>query len=581
MRLIAIALLSLATLIPGLAAAQEPPARVGRLAYTEGNVAVYQDPDIGWDQAFPNAPLTSENSIWTERGSRAEIALSGVALRLGEETQLDIARLDDASFDGYVVQGSVAIRVRHHDPAQRLEISTPDGRIALRAEGRYRVDVDPSRNETLLTVFTGTASLRAANGDVRVGAGEAIRIFGGPDPSFDRETARGTSLDKWAQDRDALWVERVSTRYVSPYMTGYEDLDRYGEWVDEPGYGPLWSPAQVSSDWVPYRDGHWTWVSPWGWTWVAAEPWGYAPYHYGRWVQVRNRWYWTPGQRVDRPVWAPALVAWIGGSNFSVNVGSRTAPAVGWYPLAPWERYQPWYRASNNYVSRVNTSVRTEPPRQWRDNRRDVDWRTYNRERATTVVTRDVLGQRRNLAENVVRVNQEQLRRATAVAPTTVVPREQYVRQREQRRENAPSRIGPPPAVQAPAPSGPQNAAPAPTPPANTASPAPRDNRPRFDRERNARPPLPAPAPAGQSPAQGQGPQGSDRASRGERPREDAQRVQQELQRQQAEQQRVQEQQRQQADQQRAQEQQRQQADQQRQQQERAAREAQRQQQEQ
>ena len=66
-------------------------------------------------------------------------------------------------------------------------------------------------------------------------------------------------------------------------------------------------------DWAPYSHGHWGWVQPWGWTWVDDAPWGFAPFHYGRWVYVRDRWCWTPGACVARPVYAPALVAWVGG----------------------------------------------------------------------------------------------------------------------------------------------------------------------------------------------------------------------------------------------------------------------------
>src|SRR3954464_422299 len=228
MRLIAIALLSLGSLFSTWAGAQELPGRVGRLAYVEGNAAVYQDPEVGWDQAFMNTPLTSENSVWTEAGARADLRLAGVAVRLAETTQLDIARLDDTVLDAFVVQGGVSLRVRYLDRGQVLEFSTPHGRLGIDAVGRYRIDVDPSRDETLLTVFSGAASLRAANGGVPVKAGEAIRIYGGAEPSYQREPARTVALDRWAQERDAAWVERDVTRYVSTNMTGYEDLDRYG-----------------------------------------------------------------------------------------------------------------------------------------------------------------------------------------------------------------------------------------------------------------------------------------------------------------------------------------------------------------
>src|SRR4029453_15692065 len=73
--------------------------------------------------------------------------------------------------------------------------------------------------------------------------------------------------------------------------------------------------------WAPYRSGQWRWVRPWGWTWVDQAPWGYAPFHYGRWVTIGNRWCWWPGGYYARPIWAPALVGFVGGSNLSVWVG--------------------------------------------------------------------------------------------------------------------------------------------------------------------------------------------------------------------------------------------------------------------
>jgi hypothetical protein len=151
MRLIAIALLSLGSLFSSWAGAQELPGRVGRVAYVEGNVALYQDPEVGWDQAFANSPVTSENSVWTDPGARAELRLAGVAVRVGEATQLDVSRLDDSVLDAFVVQGSVALRVRYLDRGQSLEFSTPHGRLGIGAVGRYRIDVDPSRDETLRT----------------------------------------------------------------------------------------------------------------------------------------------------------------------------------------------------------------------------------------------------------------------------------------------------------------------------------------------------------------------------------------------------------------------------------------------
>ena len=66
-----------------------------------------------------------------------------------------------------------------------------------------------------------------------------------------------------------------------------------------------------------------------------------------------------PGAVVARPVYAPALVAFIGGAGWGVTLaGGAALPAVGWVPLAPREVYHPYYRASVAYVRNVNvTSV--------------------------------------------------------------------------------------------------------------------------------------------------------------------------------------------------------------------------------
>src|SRR5258705_622383 len=155
MRSIALIIASLATAFAQAAAAQEIPGRVGRLAYTQGSVSVYQDPELGWDKAYVNTPITSENSIWTDRGARAEMRVSGTAIRLDATTQLDIARLDEEEIDASIERGAANIRVRHKQPNERITLSTPYARFRVLSDGRYRIDVDPDREAARLTVFAG------------------------------------------------------------------------------------------------------------------------------------------------------------------------------------------------------------------------------------------------------------------------------------------------------------------------------------------------------------------------------------------------------------------------------------------
>src|SRR5687768_4090256 len=140
MRFIAFVLTALAPLLASFAQAQEAPSRVGRLAFIEGQVSLYQDPEEGWRRAYLNYPLTSENSIWTDRRSRAEMRVSGIAVRMDGGTQLDIARLDEDELNSFVAQGSVHVRVRHYENNHLLDFATPHARFRLYGVGRYRID---------------------------------------------------------------------------------------------------------------------------------------------------------------------------------------------------------------------------------------------------------------------------------------------------------------------------------------------------------------------------------------------------------------------------------------------------------
>jgi len=99
----------------------------------------------------------------------------------------------------------------------------------------------------------------------------------------------------------------------------YDSLSPYGQWIEVQPYGWCWTPYDVSSDWRPYSDGHWEYTED-GWCWAANEPWGWAPYHYGRWtLDDSYGWVWVPDH-----VWGPAWVAWCSNGDW-----------VGWAPLPP------------------------------------------------------------------------------------------------------------------------------------------------------------------------------------------------------------------------------------------------------
>jgi hypothetical protein len=206
-----------------------------------------------------------------------------------------------------------------------------------------------------VAVLRGRTQVGDPETSLTVSAGETATIQPGNPPAIAVQETVPTAFDNWSLERDNFEEPRQVAQYVSPQMTGYEDMDRYGSWQPDPTYGNVWIPTEVPTGWAPYHYGHWVWVSPWGWTWVDEAPWGFAPFHYGRWAYVHDHWGWIPGQIAPRPVYAPALVAFIGGAGWSVSIGVGEQP-VGWFPLGPQEVYHPGYHVSRDYLRNVNVT---------------------------------------------------------------------------------------------------------------------------------------------------------------------------------------------------------------------------------
>lgn len=347
---------------PGLAAADaaDPPSRVARLAFAAGNVDFAPAGVNSWSDASVNRPLIAGDRLLTGDSSRLALDTgSGGEVRVGGNSAFNVLRLDDQTTQVELGKGTLNWRVDSLEQGQINEVDTPTLALSLTQPGAYRVDVAPDGSSTTISLFGGAGIIYGRNGasyslsghqSWRVSAADLSDIVGLPLPG-------GDDFDRWCGDRDARLRTSVSTQYVSTEVVGYSDLDTYGDWDRVDDYGPVWYPRSVDAGWAPYRYGHWTWIAPWGWTWIDDAPWGFAPFHYGRWVYVRERWGWVPGPSHVRPVYCPALVAFVGGRGWNVSVSSG-AP-IGWVPLGPRDVYRPWYRGSRNYFTNVNISNTT------------------------------------------------------------------------------------------------------------------------------------------------------------------------------------------------------------------------------
>ena len=352
-------LASLLTLtFSGLAAA-EPPSRAARLGYLSGTVSFSAAGQPDWVQAVVNRPLTTGDRLWADTNSRVELQVGGAAIRLGAGTSMTVLNLDDRIAQFQLSQGTLKVRVRRMGPNQVIEVDTPNLAFTLRRPGEYRIDVDPNDDATAVMVQSGEAEVYGDGASYAVKPQQGYRFYGTGLSDYERLTAqRDDDLDRWARDRDRRSDDSISARYVSPEVVGYEDLDSNGTWHADRNYGNVWTPSRVAVGWTPYRDGHWSWVDPWGWTWVDDAPWGFAVSHYGRWANIDGTWGWVPGPPRERAVYAPALVAFVSGRNFQVSasIGGTIAAAVGWFPLAPREVYQPSYPVSRGYFDNINRS---------------------------------------------------------------------------------------------------------------------------------------------------------------------------------------------------------------------------------
>ncbi len=341
---------------PGAAdAGDDPPLRVGRLATFNGVVSYSPAGDDQWVAAQINRPIVTGDRLWADQDGRAEVSIDNGSWFLGPLTSVTVSNLDDRMTQFQLQQGTLDVSVRQIPAASDIEIDTPNVAFTLQQAGRYRIDVDPNGGSTTVTVRSGSGTVFGESTSYVVTPGQAYRFFG-TDLSNSQFLAPPPydALDQWATERERRFDNAAAARYVSPEVVGYADLDNYGRWDAVAGYGDVWFPSGMAVGWAPYRDGHWAWINPWGWTWVDDAPWGFAPFHYGRWLYANRGWGWIPGPSNVRPYYAPALVAFVGGAGFGVAIAS--GPAIGWFPLGPREVYRPWYHVSRGYFRNVNVS---------------------------------------------------------------------------------------------------------------------------------------------------------------------------------------------------------------------------------
>jgi hypothetical protein len=411
----------------------DPPTRVARLGYIEGSVSFQPAGEDDWVQAVPNRPMTTGDKLWADKDSRAELQLGSAVIRLSENTGLSFLNLDDNTVQLQLSSGAINVHVRRLDQNDDFEVDTPNLAFTVSQPGTYRLNASEDGTYTVIGMRDGGGQATGNGQTYTLHAGQQGTFNGTDSLNADVENLGGPDqFDNWAYGRDHRYDGSRSAQYLSRDVVGYEDLDDNGDWRDDPSYGHVWFPTHVEVDWAPYHTGHWDWIAPWGYTWVDDSAWGYAPFHYGRWVTVGGRWGWIAGPVEVRAVYAPALVVFVGGGpgGFGGN--------VGWFPLGPREVYVPPYQVSRGYMTRVNvsnttvnTTVVTNVYNTTIINKSttitNVTYANRDVRGAVTVVPQRAFAGAQPVARAAVAVNEQQLRGASINARVAVAPTRESV----------------------------------------------------------------------------------------------------------------------------------------------------------
>jgi hypothetical protein len=442
---------ALLLILPGVTRAQDadqqdadPPSRVARLNFIQGSISFQPAGTSDWVDANPNRPLTTGDQLWVDQDSRGELHLGGSVLRIAGQTAVSFLNLTDQAVQIQVAQGSADLRVLHLEDNESYEIDTPNLAFSILRPGEYRIDVNADGTSSVVNVVNGDGEVTAGGQAYNVARGQQYSFSGTDEVSYDAEALpQPDDFQQWNFQRDQREDKMASAQYVSRDVIGYEDLDDNGSWRDDPTYGHVWFPRGVAVGWAPYHDGHWAFVAPWGWTWVEDEPWGFAPFHYGRWAIVGGGWGWVPGPVpvvgavYVRPVYAPALVAFVGGGGFaaSIELGGAVGVGVAWFPLGPRDVWVPSYHVSEGYMTRVNVTNtrivnRTEIVNVYNTtvinrNTNVAVNRTYQYQSspgAVTAVSKTAFQNGEPVRKAAVQVNAQEVQRARVVQTAAVAP---------------------------------------------------------------------------------------------------------------------------------------------------------------
>ncbi|MFJ1267133.1 DUF6600 domain-containing protein [Legionella lytica] len=405
----------------------DPVTDIARLNLVTGSVSLLAAGEEQWVDASLNRPLVVGDSLWTDTSAKAALEFSSkTAIWLNSLTSLKIVNLTENLGQFQLTEGSMVLIVNEIKPGKTYEIDTPNIALIITKPGYYRIDVTNEENtSTIVSIKIGLAEVYGQNtpAPLPIKEGTTCRYTG-----VDLQAPECTQL-KSLDDFDNLVLQREkhsleaknTSNYVSPSVLGYQDLESSGSWQTNDTYGTIWVPENVSADWAPYREGQWIWLNQWGWTWVDNQPWGFAPFHYGRWAFIDDRWAWVPGPADVEALYAPALVVFIGTEDDNIS----------WFPLGPGEIYTPAYAVSGAYFNQLNVSntyFHNINVNHWyQKNNAQFDYKNKHIEHAITSVNRNTFINAQPVNKAAIKLTHPGLLKAPSLTHAPIAPTNQSI----------------------------------------------------------------------------------------------------------------------------------------------------------
>jgi hypothetical protein len=336
------------------AAAAAPSGRVGRISLVSGKVGFRGPGEAIWSDAEINDPIAGGASTRTDPQARALIRIGPDTIALTESTEIAVANLNDRMAEIAVSHGRIDLDIPQLGKGETVQVDIPRGGVWLLQPGRYDINAAAGDQAPWIAAFTGSARFVGGGADSAIKAGNRALLTGSGTAAITTEPASADEFAVWCGAQAVDESGLAAPYYLSSAMTGFAALDAAGSWKADRKYGEIWVPDALPANWAPYRYGHWRWVAPWGWSWVDDQPWGFSPSHYGRWAFLDQHWVWVPGAYTARPVYAPAVVTFLGTPGVGLSYAEGSGPAVAWFSLAPGEVYWPGYNGDLGYIRSLN-----------------------------------------------------------------------------------------------------------------------------------------------------------------------------------------------------------------------------------